>query len=167
MHRHGLTFLRHLPVWRRVGGLGLLSAFLFNATPLPAAVTALVALADKTHHAAVQQTARGVQVVLRHDCFISPVHRHGLVAQALTLIAQKPTKAQPDHLIQFAFGDQSARTTPLAFLPLAPPAAPAFFAPCDPLPASFDLKSGPQVQSGPPPPPGGWLLSLRCTVLLI
>lgn len=137
--------------------------YLLTATPLAPALTALLALADRSHNVAIQQTTGGVTVVLRHDCANSPTHRHGVVARTLTLIAQRTSEAQPDHVIQF-----SASTTSIP-VSIAPPIidsvsnAPAL---CD-----VTLCVSPAVtQEIPrPPPPGASssLLSTRSTVLLI
>ena len=81
MHGDRLVHLRRVPTLVRVGGSGLLLLYLLMATPLAPALTALLAMGDPSHHVAVQQTARGIRVVLRHDCLHSPTHRHGVVAR--------------------------------------------------------------------------------------
>src|SRR6185436_10784128 len=91
-----------LPALRRVGASCLVLLYLLAGTPLTLAVTTLLATSDRSHHVAVQATAEGIQLVLRHDCVNSPTHRHGIVARTLTLMAQRPVEGQPDHVIAFA-----------------------------------------------------------------
>jgi len=98
---HKLRIIEPL-AWRRFVASFLLWVFLVATTPLAPMLTVLMGMVDRSHHVALQPTVNGLQVVLRHDCPGSSTHRHGLVARALTLLAQRPSGAQPDHVIQFA-----------------------------------------------------------------
>ncbi|MEK7678106.1 MAG: hypothetical protein AAB676_19930, partial [Verrucomicrobiota bacterium] len=137
------------------------------ATPLAPALTALLALADRSHPVAVQQTARGIQVVLRHNFFNSPTHRHGMVARALTMIAERPVGSQPDHVIQFAASATSEQASALAIEPAPGAPAPGLFPSYDFLTCPARPTAVPAAHPRPPPGTSGLLLSLRSTVLVI
>lgn len=167
MKRDTSTLLRYLPTLRRVGGSWLALLYLLTGTPLLPSVTTLLAMADRSHHVAVRQTTGGIQVVLHHDCVNSPLHHHGLAARALTLIAQRPAEGQADHVIQFSASAVSQQTSAPAIA--SPPDAPAaeLISPCDLWSCPAPLTLVPAAHTRPPPDPGGLLLSLRSTVLLI
>ena len=167
MHRERPTILRHLPTLRLVGGSFLVLLGLVTATPLAPALTALLALADRSHPVAVQQTARGIQVVLRHNFFNSPTHRHGMVARALTMIAERPVGSQPDHVIQFAASATSEQASALAIEPAPGAPAPGLFPSYDFLTCPARPTAVPAAHPRPPPGTSGLLLSLRSTVLVI
>jgi len=150
----------------RVGGC-LLLVYLAAATPLAPALTALLASMDRSHHVAIQQTMRGVEVVLRHHCFDSRPHQHGLAARVLILLAQRTTPAQPDHVIQFGTTDTVRETSKLIVEPepccLVPDAFPALGAGLRVPSVSYFSSVFPR----PPPAASRLLLALRSTVLLL
>jgi len=156
-----------VPIFRLIGGgcLGLL--YLLTATPVALALTALLALADSSHHLAIQQTEHGIQLVLHHDRVNSPTHRHGMVARALTLIAQRPVGAQPDHVIEFTARATSEQTPALAFGPTPDSLALEPFFQYETLPYPVRLNTASTVYPRPPPGIVGSLLNTRSTVLLI
>ena len=100
--------------WRRVVGSCLACLYILSAAPVAPAFIALLGSADRSHHMALQQTASGIQIVLRHDCANFFTHRHGAVARALTLLAQRPVAGQPDHVIQFGLSAIADRTLTVA-----------------------------------------------------
>lgn len=148
--------------FRVLTGISVAALYLLVTTPLAPALTALLALADRSHHVAIQQTTEGVTVLLRHECANSPIHRHGIVARALTLIAQRTSQGQPDHVIQFS---ASAITVLVSI-------APTTIEPASEAPASCDLlicaspAVSPKIPRSPPDTSSS-LLSTRSTVLLI
>ena len=151
MNRNGPCLLRHVPALLKGGGVCLALLFLLTASPLAPVFTALLAAADSDHQVTIHQTAHGVQVVLRHDCLNSPTHRHGLVAQALTLLAQRPAAGHPDHDIQFAAADTSERTFAFALALATDSPAPESFLPIDQLPNPAPLNAFSGVRPRPPP----------------
>lgn len=168
MKRDTPSLPRCLPTLRRVGGSWLMWLYLLTGTPLVPSVTTLLAMADRSHQVAVQQTGVGIRVVLRHRCVTCPAHRHGIIARALTLIAQRPAEGHPDHVIQFAASAVSQRAPALALTPAARAPAPELFPPpCDLRPCPALLTSVLAAHPRPPPDAGGLLISLRSTVLLI
>src|ERR1051326_3788499 len=92
---------RRVPAIRRVIGHGLLLLFLVGATPAAPALTPPAARADGGRRVVVQETARGIRVVLGHDCAHAPGHRHGPIARTLTLVAERPAGSMRDHILQF------------------------------------------------------------------
>jgi hypothetical protein len=141
--------------------------YLLSAMPLVPGLTALLATLDRSHHVAVQQTADGLQVVLRHDCVNAPAHRHGLVARALTLIAQRPAEGHPDHVIQFAASATSQPASTFTLAPATGEPASILFPPCEFLPCVARPAARTAVRPRPPPDASGSLLSVRSIVLLI
>ena len=138
-----------------------------TGTPLVPGLTTLLAMADRNHHVAVQLAAEGIQLVLCRDCVNSPSHRHGIIAQALALIAERPAEGHPDHVIQFAASSVSQRASAPAIAPAPDSPAPEFFPPFDLRPCAAPLTSVPAAHPRPPPDASGLLSSLRSTVLLI
>jgi hypothetical protein len=150
-------------------GGSLLLLYLFTATPLAPLLTVALAETDPNHRVTLRRGAGILQVVLRHDCPVPGAHHHGLIARALTALAQPASPAQPDHVIQFENLAASLEGATLAMEPVpeltasdAPPAVE--IRPTEPEP-SVDLS--PAVAARPPPAPGGRLLSLRSILLLI
>ena len=141
--------------------------YLLTLTPLPLALTALLASSDRSHHVGIQQAANGLQLVLRHDCATLGAHRHGVVARTLILFAQRTTSPPSDHVIQFGAANTLqqpsecilALTTPSPFLGAFVPSAPLLFPP--------RLTFAPVSLPRPPPVTSGLLLSLRSTALII
>jgi len=151
----------------RLGGSVLLLFYLVTTTPLAPVLTALLAATERNHYVALQTTARGIQVVLRHDCVNLPSQRHGLVARGLTVFAQRTTATQSDHVIQFGITDTSKQTP--AFAIEAAPGSPAQ----DAVPADEDLFHAARLTAllvslpRPPPGPSGFPLTIRSTVLVL
>ena len=158
---------RVLPALRRVGASCLMVLYLLAGTPLTLAVTTLLATADRSHHVAVQPTAEGIQLVLRHDCVNSSTHRHGIVARTLTLIAQGPVEGQPDHVIEFAASAVLHQAAAPAIAPAPDSSATGLSSPCELCPCPAPLTSVPATHPRPPADASARLLSLRSTVLLI
>ncbi len=156
----------HAAVFRAWVGSGLLLAYLL-ATPLAPALTALLASMDRSHHIAIQQTAHGIQVVLRHDCLNSPAHRHGLAARVLTFFAQRTTPAQPDHVLQFTLLDAVQESSKAAVEADSCASVIEAFPLLEVSTRSFLLKLISIVFSRPSPAVSGSLLGLRSTVLLL
>jgi len=144
-----------------------MSLYLLTGTPLAPVLTTLLALTDRNHHVAVQQTAGGIQVVLRHDCVSSPAHHHGIIAQTLTLIAQRPAEGYPDHVIQFAASAVSQRACAVILTPATGAPAPELFPPGDFRPCPAALTAVSAAHPRPPSDASGLLISLRSTVLLV
>jgi hypothetical protein len=144
----------------------LLLVFLVGATPAAPALAAFVALADGGHRVVIEETARGIRVVLGHDGAHSPGHRHGLVARALTLVAERPAGPRPDHVLQFSSAPASDRNRAAALtgapdLPVRHPLSPF-------VPLSGSSGTLLQLAMHLSVPPGdGLLLSLRSTVLIL
>src|SRR5205809_2671072 len=107
MQREESMFLRRRQTIRLLGGIALLFFHLITATPFTPVLTALLGAADRSHNAIVQSTNHGYQVVLRHECVNWATHRHGLIARALTVFAQRTTATRSDHVVQFANTDTS------------------------------------------------------------
>jgi hypothetical protein len=167
MNRYRPSLPRHSAVHRLVGGTGVVLLYLLSATSLAPALTTLLAMLDGSHHVTLQQTACGIRVVLRHDCFNSSTHRHGIIARTLTLVAQRPTQGRPDHVIQFAAVTTSEQASAPLTVPVADSSASDLFLPCDPLPHATRLTDVSAAHPRPPPDASSLLLSIRSTVLLI
>jgi hypothetical protein len=91
--------------------IGSWFAFLLYAgafTPLGLGVAAGAGFLDRTHLVCVQGGEHGSQIVLKHGNKCA-MHRHGVVARALTLFAQPVSAANPDHVIQFNSPDTFSR----------------------------------------------------------
>ena len=167
MQQNASAFLRHLPALRWVGGSCLVLLYLLTAIPLTPTLTALLAMADRSHQVAVQPTAHGIQVVLRHVCFNSPAHRHGLVARALTLFAQRPVEGRLDHVIQFAASPLSDQAPALILAPASDSPAPELLPPSGIQPRPSWLIAALMGPLRPPSDASGALVNVRSTVLLI
>jgi hypothetical protein len=145
----------------------LLLLYLFTATPLAPVMFSLLAEADRSHHVAIQQTSQGLQVVLRHDRSGSASHRHGMVARALTVFAQRTAGAQSDHVIQFGSTD-TVRRAPAVVAESAPePSVSDTDVACEFLAHSFDGTFEAAAIPRPPPVRHGLLLTVLSVVLLI
>lgn len=161
------TMLTSLSAARRTRASLLMLLYLLALTPVTAELTALIGATDRSHHVTVQQTDTGIQVVLQHDCLSRTMHQHGLVARALTLIAQRPAAGHPDHVIQFAYGiGVQANATILLALERGATLASVLslhgsFTESSPFHTLRSVPSGLSVGAAP------FLLSLRSTVLLI
>lgn len=161
------TLLNSLSAAKRAGASLLLLLYLFALTPVSAEFTALIGATDRSHHVTVEQTATGIQVVLRHGCAPRMMHQHGLVARALTLLAQQPAAGHPDHVIQFACGAgiQAKAASWTEFEPDALAASLLSAQGCFLEPPRFHtprtFSHGPLFEAAP------FLLGLRSTVLLI
>lgn len=158
---------RALPALRRVGASCLMLLYLLAGTPLALAVTTLLAMADRSHHVAVQATAEGIQLVLLHDCVNSPTHRHGIVARTLTLMAQRPVEGHPDHVIDFAASPVSPLASAPAIAPAPDSSANQLLSLCDLCPCPAPLAPLAAAHPRPPPDANGLDLTLRSTVLLL
>lgn len=159
MHRGALNAFRCLTTFRLVGGSFVVALYLLTATPLAPMLTAFLAQADRSHHVSIQQKPGGIAVVLRHDCF-TPAHRHGFVARTLTVIAQRTTASQPNHVIQFigcAISAEAAR---------AVEAAPETLTTSDILPSAA-LPTVSTKHRHLPRDASGFLWNVQSTVLLI
>jgi len=150
-----------------VGVSCLLLLYLVTATSLAPVAVTLLAGTDRSHHVAIQQTSKGLQVVLRHGCVDPAAHRHGLLAQALTAFAQRAASPQSDHVIQFASTDVLQQTSALVIESACDSpatneegAAILLFQPSD---STFGCVAFPR----PPPVASELLLTVRSTVLLI
>src|SRR5262245_9459095 len=150
MHLERTTLPRHLGIVRLAGGICLLCLFLFSTTPMAPGLTVLLALADRSHHLTVHQSTRGIQVVLQHDCPNSPTHRHGLVARALVMIAERPSGSREDHVVQFAANSTLGKTPALA-IAVAPGSLAAEVFPVFDL-SQFSVRLA-VVRTQPPHPP--------------
>ena len=124
----------------------------------------LLGFLDRSHHVAVQQGASGLQVVLRHECFNSSTHRHGMVARALTLMSEQRSAGQPDHVIQFA---GSANSEQALALPLVTVTGSLVVPPSGFLTIAAPLITEPMAHPRPPPGACRLLLDLRSTVILV
>jgi len=142
-------------------------AYLLTSTPAAPALTGLLALADRSHHVAVEQTVHGLAVVLHHDGFNPLTHHHGFVARALTLIAQRPAEANPDHVIQFTGSAPSEPCSALVIKRASPSSVPEVFAPSHQELRPKLLTAASKTRSRASPDSSGVLLSFRSTVLLI
>lgn len=148
-------------------GCCLLLLFVLTSTPVAPVFTGFLGALDPNHHVLIRQTAHGLQVVLRHDCFHLPSHHHGLIARALTAFARPATARNPDHVIQFGSTENVQRTPAMAITPALQaqvvdgvPVSVAWFA--APRTASF-----PAAFPRPPPRAGEFALTLRSTVLIL
>lgn len=150
-----------------VGVSCLLLLYLVSATSLAPVVVALLAGMDRSHHVAVQQTSKGLQVLLQHGCVDSVAHRHGLLAQALTAFAQRAASPQSDHVIQFASTDVAQQTSALAIESACDSPATNEDGAANLLFHASDLTFGCVAFPRPPPIESELLLTVRSTVLLI
>lgn len=167
MKRDTPSVPRSLPALRRVGASWLMLLCWLTGTPLVPGLTTLLAMADRGHPVAVQLAAEGIQVVLCHDCVKSPSHRHGIIAQALALIAERPAEGHPDHVIQFAASSVSQRASAFTLTQATGAPAPELVPASDLRPCPAPLASVPEGHPRPPPDASGLLPSLRSTVLLV
>lgn len=140
--------------------------YLLTFTPFTLALSALLAASDRSHQAAIQQTANGLQLVLRHDCVNLETHRHGVIARALTLFAQRTTSPPSDHVIQFG-ADTLQQTSERIIAPAPKLQLLAAFVPCDRVLRAPKPTYSPVSLPRPPPVTSGLLLSLRSTALVI
>jgi hypothetical protein len=148
-----------------VGGWGALVLYLAIYAPAGMGLAALVGSFDSNHQVQMRSVERGLALVLHHGRNCAE-HRHGVVARALTCLAQPASATDPDHVIQFAATDTLARTGQIALPPLW-----GFEGP------SLVLTEVVQVSCAdnalgfarPRPPPGecGLACCLRTTILLI
>jgi hypothetical protein len=150
-----------------LGGGGLLLLYLFTATPLAPVVFSLFAGLDRSHHVAIQRTSIGLQVLLRHGCADLSSHRHGMLARALTVFAQRAAAPQSDHVIQFGSTDTVQQTPAFKIERALNLPDSQGISPND---SAFSLGDQTFVAAAAPrPPPAniGLILLLRSTVLLI
>jgi len=159
---------RRPQTFRPLGGGCLVLLYLLSVTPFTLALTALLATSDRSHHVAIQQTAIGLQLVLRHDCVNLGTHRHGMIARALTLFAQRTTtSSQSDHVIQFRVVDTMQQPSEPIIASALELQLLAALIPCDAglcaPEMTFSLVNLPR----PPPVTSGLLLILRSTVLVV
>jgi hypothetical protein len=152
---------------RRFAAGCLLWLFLVTTTPLAPVLTTGAGLADRSHHVALQQTARGIQVVLRHECPNSPTHRHGIVARALTLMAERPVGSQPDHIIQFTASAPLEQPPAFILAPAPDEIGPHLLIPCSAWRSLTWLPLPPAAYPRPPPLANSLPLQTRSTVLLV
>jgi hypothetical protein len=145
----------------------LLLLYLATATPIAPLAVALLARLERGHQVALQHTAQGLRVVLRHGCLDSPAHRHGLVAQALTALAQRTASPQSDHIIQFASADVVQQTPAVSMESASDSPATNEEGAADLLFHASDLTFGCVAFPRPPPVASELLLTIRSTVLLI
>ncbi len=141
--------------------------YLVTATPLLPALTALLALSDRSHLVTFQPTAHGIEVVLRHDSLHPPSHPHGLIARSLAVFAQRTIAPQTDHVIQFGATDAAQQASVLAIEPTSSLRdLNASFVGDSAFPqagVTLELAAFPR----PPPVPSGLLLTVRSNVLVI
>jgi len=167
MQRVPLTVLGARQTSSLIRGSCVLLLYLVIATPLAPALTTLLAVFDRSHHVAVQQTEKGLQVVLRHGCLTWPMHRHGMLARALTVLARRTTAPQSDHVIQFGAMDSSQQAPALAIEPTSNSPEPGGNVVCEFAFHAADVTAGFATFPRPPPAPSGLLLTVRSTVLVI
>ena len=153
--------------WRRFVGGWLICLYVFSATPAAPAFVALLGSADRNHRVALQQTADGIQLVLRHECANSPTHRHGLVARALTLLAQRPVAGKPDHVIQFATSTTALQAATVATISPTSDATSVLVLSRDLVRDCGWLRGALLTAPRPPPEKNSLLLILDSTLLLI
>jgi len=165
-HRRS-SFWRCSTTFRLVEGSCMVLLYLLTATPLSPLLMMLLAMTDSSHHAVIGQTSSGTQVVLRHDCYHSPTHRHGIVARAITLVAQRPAEGNPDHVIQFADSPISEQLSTLAVTPVSDSSAHNFHLLSNLLSPQAFLIVEPAVLPRPPTAANSLLTSIRSTVLRI
>lgn len=82
-----------------------LAAYVGVATSLFPAAVALVAWADGDHRVMLVSGETGVSIVLRHDGAgpgTDASHVHCPVSRTLMLLAEPPTPADPDHVLNFS-----------------------------------------------------------------
>lgn len=151
----------------RLCAISLALLYLVTATPLLPALTALLALSERSHLVTLQPTAHGIEVVLRHDGRHSPSHRHGLITRSLAVFAQRTIAPQTDHVIQFGATDTAQQTPVLAIEPTsslrdlhANLVGDSAFPTAS---VTLELAAFPR----PPPVPSGRLLTVRSNVLVI
>jgi hypothetical protein len=154
------------PIWKRLGASCLVLTYLFAATTLAPLLTLLLAAGDPSHHATVQETEAGVQIVLQHDrCGVLP-HHHSLAARALTFFAPRPSATQPNHVLQFTSGVMSLKATSDVVLPAQDALAPQSIPPAGNHPF-LTLSAVPMARPRPTSAASAQQLRLRSTVLLI
>ena len=89
----------------RLWAVVCLAAYVGVATSLLPAVVALVAWADGDHRVMMASGENGVSIVLRHDgpgSRTDPAQAHCPVSRTLMLLAEPPTSADPDHVLNFS-----------------------------------------------------------------
>ena len=89
----------------RLWAVVCLAAYVGVATSLLPAFVALVAWADGDHRVMMVAGETGVSIVLRHGGSGSrtdPAHEHCPVSRTLMLLAEPPTTADPDHVLNFS-----------------------------------------------------------------
>jgi hypothetical protein len=91
----------HRPLSRLVAGWCAVVLYMGAFTSFGPLFAALVGGMDVDHHVQLAADADGVRVVLHHGEACLHGHHHGLVAQALTLMAEPPSQSDPDHILQF------------------------------------------------------------------
>ncbi len=82
-----------------------LAAYVGVATSLLPAAVALVAWADGDHRVMLVSGENGVSIVLGHGgsgAAMDPSHEHCPVSRTLMLLAEPPTTADPDHVLNFS-----------------------------------------------------------------
>ena len=142
--------------------------YLLSVTPFTLALTALLATSDRSHHVAIQHTAIGLQLLLRHDWVNLGTHRHGMIARALTLFAQRTTtSSKSDHVIQFGGVDTMQQPSEPIIAPAPDLQLLAAFVPCDPVLRAPEMTFSLENLPRPPPVTSRLLLSLRSTVIVV
>lgn len=89
----------------RLWAVVCLAAYIGVATSLLPAFVALVAWADGDHRVMMVSGETGVSIVLRHDgpgSRTDPAQEHCPVSRTLMLLAEPPTSADPDHVLNFS-----------------------------------------------------------------
>ena len=145
----------------------LLLLYLFGGTPLAPVVFSVFAGIDRSHHVAIRRTGSGIQILLRHDQADSPSHRHGMIARALTVFAQRTPGPPADHVIPFGFTDIVQQTPALQIEPASNLPDPTGVASNDSVFSLADQTFAPATAPRPPPATLGHILLVRSTVLLI
>lgn len=153
--------------FRLLSGGCLALFYLLTSTPLPLALTALLASSDRSHHVGIQPTANGLQLVLRHDWVTLGTHRHGVIARALTLFAQRASSPPSDHVIQFGAVDTLRQASERTIAPAPQLQLLPALVPCEPGLRAPRLTFSPGSRPRPPPVISGLLLSLRSIALVI
>ena len=149
---------------RRTAGWCALLLYAGACAPLGLGLAALAGSLDPNHQLLISAGDSSRRLVLHHGNR-SASHHHGFAARVLTLFAQPPNAANPDHVLQFSSADTlKGKGRTLAPQPDSRPVLIAFhgnecFAdPLKVLTSSTSL-SPPGVDAAP--------LCLRSTVLLI
>ena len=148
-----------------VAGWGALALYLAAYAPAGLGLAALVGSFDYNHQVQMRSGERGLALVLHHGRNCAG-HRHGVIARALTCLAQPASATDPDHVIQFAAADTLARKGQIASLPLQGLERPFLVLTEVVLVSCAD--NAPNF-ARPHPPPGecGLAGCLRTTILLI